>query len=109
MAIHKLTALTIERARRKGRYGDGGGLYLDVAAGGTKVWLFRYKRFGKTRFIGLGSLANGVSVTEARAEAARLREHLRQGSDPLVVRRQERVANALEAAKTMTFDEAAAS
>jgi len=108
VAIHKLTALTIERARRKGRYGDGGGLYLDVAAGGTKVWLFRYKRFGKTRFIGLGSLANGVSVTEARAEAARLREHLRQGRDPLVVRRQERVATALEAAKTMTFDEAAA-
>ena len=108
MAIHKLTALTIERARRKGRYGDGGGLYLDVAAGGTKVWLFRYKRFGKTRFIGLGSLANGVSVTEARAEAARLREHLRQGRT-LVVRSQERVANALEAAKTMTFDEAAAS
>ena len=108
MAIHKLTTLTIERARRKGRYGDGGGLYLDVAAGGTKVWLFRYKRFGKTRFIGLGSLANGVSVTEARAEAARLREHLRQGRDPLVVRSQERVATALEAAKTMTFDEAAA-
>ena len=31
--IDKLTALTISRARRDGRYGDGGGLYLQVDGG----------------------------------------------------------------------------
>ena len=29
------------RADVKGRYGDGGELYLDVAEGGTKSWLFK--------------------------------------------------------------------
>ena len=94
MAIHKLTALAIERARRKGRLCDGGNLYLDISKNATKTWLFRYKIHGRTKFIGLGSLANGVSVTQARDIAASYRKLLREGRDPLVARSHERVTSA---------------
>jgi hypothetical protein len=53
----KLTALAVTRAKERGTYGDGGGLYLQVARGGTKSWILRYKRAGKTRHLGLGPLA----------------------------------------------------
>jgi hypothetical protein len=109
VAIHKLTALAIERARRKGRLCDGGNLYLDISKNATKTWLFRYKVQGRTKFIGLGSLANGVSITQAREIAASYRKLLREGHDPILSRRQERAAAVLEAAKTISFDQAAAS
>ena len=35
----KLTALAVARAKERGTYGDGGGLYLQVARdGGSKSW-----------------------------------------------------------------------
>jgi hypothetical protein len=39
--------------------------YLQVAKGGSKSWLFRYKLYGRTRWHGLGSLRD-VSLEEAR-------------------------------------------
>jgi hypothetical protein len=68
----KLTALAVTRAKERGTYGDGGGLYLQVARGGTKSWILRYKRAGKTRHLGLGPLAV-VSLREA-SERPRTRD-----------------------------------
>ena len=34
---------------KPGLYGDGDGLYLQVAAGGTKAWILRYMRAGRAR------------------------------------------------------------
>jgi hypothetical protein len=42
----KLTALAVARARERGTYGDGGGLYLQVARGGTKSWILAPARHG---------------------------------------------------------------
>ena len=64
----KLTALAVTRAKERGTYGDGGGLYLQVARGGTKSWILRYKRDGKTRHLGLGPVVV-VSLREARQRA----------------------------------------
>ena len=108
MAIHKLTALAIERARRKGRLCDGGNLYLDISKNATKTWLFRCRIHGRTKFIGLGSLANGVSVTQARDIAASYRKLLREGRDPLVARSHQRAQAQVDAAKSIRFDDAAA-
>jgi hypothetical protein len=30
-------------ARQPGMYSDGGGLYLQVARGGSRSWIFRYR------------------------------------------------------------------
>jgi hypothetical protein len=78
----KLTALAVTRAKERGTYGDGGGLYLQVARGGTKSWILRFKRDGKTRHLGLGSLSI-VSLREARQRAINARRLLLDGQDPI--------------------------
>lgn len=40
-----LTARKVETVKR-GKHGDGGGLYLFVTDNGAKRWVFRYKRGG---------------------------------------------------------------
>ena len=39
-----------------GLHSDGGGLYLRIAPGGSKGWIFRYKRGSRQRDMGLGAL-----------------------------------------------------
>ena len=78
----KLTALAVTRAKERGTYGDGGGLYLQVARGGTKSWILRYKRDGKTRHLGLGPVVV-VSLREARQRAINARRLLLDGYDPI--------------------------
>ena len=42
--------LTTDRAKRltdPGRYGDGGGLYLVVAPGGSRSWVLRVQQSGQ--------------------------------------------------------------
>jgi hypothetical protein len=61
----KLTALGVKRLIRPGRYGDGGGLWLQVRDAEHRSWLFRYKLHGRARQMGLGPLAD-VPLAEAR-------------------------------------------
>jgi integrase len=100
--IHKLTALGIKRTLRRGRYGDGGGLYLQVD-GRSKSWLFRYKQRGRTRYLGLGPI-DLVGVEAARERAQKCRKLLQAGIDPQADRDAERARLRLEAANHMTFD-----
>ena len=54
MASERLKALDVER-KAPGLHPDGGGLYLQVAPGGSRSWLYRYSLHGKEHRIGLGS------------------------------------------------------
>ena len=94
------------------RIGDGGGLYLQIATGNTKSWLFRYTLHGKTREMGLGPVAeapDGVPVAKARALASAARALLRDGKDPIDARRAGREARRQTAAgaRERTFKAAA--
>ena len=40
-SIHRLNALMVERTRRPGKHGDGGGLYLQIE-GGSSGLVFPY-------------------------------------------------------------------
>jgi integrase len=108
---NKLTALKVARINKPGRHADGGGLYLQCAAGadGTprKSWIFRYEVGGRERWMGLGAYPD-VSVAEARGKAADARRLRDQGMDPLEERKRQSAAQALHAAKSLTFGEAAA-
>ena len=73
--MNKLTAVKVQRIAGRGRYADGGGLYLQVSEWGTKAWLFRYKLDGKARQMGLGSV-NTFSLAEARERARLARQQL---------------------------------
>jgi integrase len=82
MAHNKLTARGIATATKKGRYGDGGGLFLQVSKWGTKSWLFRYERNGRERQMGLGPL-HTVSLATAREMAREARLVVLRGKDPI--------------------------
>jgi integrase len=102
----KLTALAVTRAKERGTYGDGGGLYLQIARGGTKTWILRYKHNGKTRHLGLGPLAV-VGLREARQRAVDARRLLLDGHDPIERKSALRNAEKLKAIGTMSFDQCA--
>ena len=87
--LNKLSARRVASARKPGRYGDGGGLYLVVAADGSRKWVFRFAWNGKQRDMGLGPL-RGVPLAEARTTAAVAREHVRTGRDPIAERERAR-------------------
>ena len=94
----KLTATGIRNLSTPGKYGDGNGLFLVVAASGAKRWVQRITIRGKRCDLGLGPLSS-VSLAEARELAARNRKEALAGGDPLRDKR--------EAAAVMTFEEAA--
>jgi integrase len=105
--IGKLTTVSVRQARRRGLYGDGGGLFLQVSKNGAKSWVFRFKNDGRLRVMGLGPV-HTISLLEARELARNCRKLRLDGIDPIEARRGRRLAERLEAAKAMTFAECAA-
>ena len=106
MASEKLTAMKASRAREPGLLNDGRGLYLRIAAGGTKSWVYRFMLSGRAREMGLGSFSD-VTLAEARDLARDARRLCRQGLDPIEARRAHRAARRAQHAKAMTFQECA--
>ena len=98
----KLTAVAVRALTAPGRYGDGDGLYVDVAPGGARAWIVRVQANGKRRDIGLGSLKL-IGLADARTAAADIRRKVRAGGDPVADRREARrmvaVPTFIEAAK----------
>ncbi|RVG50553.1 site-specific integrase [Sinorhizobium meliloti] len=104
--INKLSAQSIEALSKPGLYADGLGLYLQISSFGTKSWLFRFMRDGKARKMGLGAL-HTVSLKLARQKAQACRLKLDAGIDPIEERAEEKQSRKIEAAKAITFKEAA--
>ena len=100
--IGKLTAVAVERTKRRVYFGDGGGLFLQVSARGSKSWVFRFKDNGKLREMGLGP-THTVNLAEAQEKARGCRKLRLEGIDPIESRRAERAKARLAAAKAMTF------
>ena len=73
----------------KGRYGDGRGLNLVVTKSGTKQWVLRVMVHGRRREIGLGGYPD-VSLAQARAKRENMRAQIKDGKDPLEIRRSEK-------------------
>ncbi len=124
--LGKLTALKVAREKRPGLYGDGGGLYLQITARGSKSWIFRFwaaerdpatgeivrdsttkKVKGRAREMGLGSCIT-VSLAEARERALECRKLREKEIDPIEAREAARRQAALERAKSLKFKDAAA-
>jgi integrase len=105
-AIGKLTALAVAQAKRRGYYGDGGGLFLQVSATGAKSWVFRFKQAGKLREMGLGP-THTIGLAEARERATGCRRLRLDGLDPIELRRTKRLQAKLDDAKALTFRQCA--
>ena len=104
MAVNKLSALGTKRLVKPGRYGDGGGLWLQVRSADQRSRLFRYALHSNARQKGHGPVLD-VSLAEAREAAGTCRRLLREGVDAIEQRRTERINAAT--AQGLTFREVA--
>ncbi|MBT2304694.1 tyrosine-type recombinase/integrase [Variovorax paradoxus] len=105
-STQKLSAHGIARIKEPGYYSDGNNLFLQVAVGGGRSWIFRYGVAGKKREMGLGPLSL-VSLAQAREKALQGRLQLLQGVDPIEARKAAGIALNKAAALRMTFKECA--
>lgn len=102
-----LTPADCDRITRRGRHLDAEGLYLLVARGGSKNWIYRYQHEGRRRELGLGGYP-AVSLAKARMRRDAARDQRQQGHDPLEVRdRQRAQLRAQMAAETAERERAA--
>jgi len=110
----RITALFVRHIKRPGRCADGRNLYLQVRRSTRKVatdavtksWLFRYSRFGKDTWMGLGPYPD-VTLAEARELATRERKKLLRGIDPLTDKRARRIAVRTAHDNMLSFSECA--
>ncbi len=101
--LNWLTARGVATLHTRGRYADGGGLYLQIDGNGSKQWTFRFQIAGRRSEMGLGGL-DAVSLADARKTAARFRAEIANGRNPLELRREAKAAEraAADAAASVT-------
>jgi integrase len=89
---------------KPGKYFDQHGLYLQVLSAENRSWQFRYKRFGKDTWMGLGSV-NTLSRDQARERAREARQLLLRNIDPLTAKRDDKAAAKVAANNHKTLQE----
>ena len=104
--LNRLSALKVARAKQPGMYADGGGLYLRVAEGGSKQWVFRYAAGTRDRDMGLGPV-HTLTLPEAREKAREARLLRLDGIDPIEAKRARIAALRAADARAMTFKQCA--
>jgi integrase len=103
---YRLTAVSVQNLSSPGLHADGAGLYLKIDPGGSKSWVYRYTREKKTHYLGLGSV-RGVSLAAARSGAAKARQDLEQGKDPIEARKAADAETKLARVRAIKFKECA--
>ena len=76
-----LTAAQVAKLKVPGPYGDGNGLYLNIAPGGSKSWVQRIRVAGQRLDRGLGPFP-AVSLSAARRLADSNRVGVAEGKNP---------------------------
>ncbi|HEY5409102.1 MAG TPA: Arm DNA-binding domain-containing protein [Caulobacteraceae bacterium] len=101
---NRLSEDGVRNLRAPGRYGDGGGLYLEILPTGARRWLFRYQMRGRRRDMILGAVTQQNGLGAARQAAQAARELIAKGKDPLDERRRlrERRERAMPAPRSPT-------
>jgi integrase len=81
------------------RLADAGGLYLEVAANGSKRWFAKYRFGGKEKRLALGTYP-AVSLKAAREGRDQARKTRERGADPVQARKADKIAKAASSATT---------
>lgn len=79
-----LTALAIKNLKPKAtlyRVADSGGLCLEIASSGSKLWRWRYNFNGRGQMLALGKYPD-VSLEQARRRRDEARDLIRAGKHP---------------------------
>ncbi|MCL1553775.1 tyrosine-type recombinase/integrase [Xanthomonas nasturtii] len=81
MPLNDLLIRKAQPASKPVRLFDGGGLYLEIAPSGGKLWRWKYRFAGKEKRLALGAYPE-ISLAEARKRHAESRQVLKSGIDP---------------------------
>ena len=101
-----LTAAKVRELTKPGRYGDGGGLYLSIAKGGSRSWVMRLRVDGKRTDKGLGGYPT-VTLSAARKIADAYRVAVSEDRNPWDKAERDRIERAQVLDRIPTFEEAA--
>lgn len=97
-----LTARQVETAKPKEKsykLFDGGGLYLEVTAKGSRYWRMKYRFSGKEKRLAFGVFPT-VTLAEAREMRNQAKKVLAAGGDPGEVKKEEKAIQKLSTANT---------
>jgi Arm DNA-binding domain len=81
----------LESGKRRDKLYDGGGLYFELNANGSRYWRLSYRFGGKQRTLALG-LYPAVSLARAREKRDEVKVQIANGADPKGERKRERAA-----------------
>ncbi len=102
MATNKLGFQECNNAKprkKPHKMADGNGLSLMIMPNGTKRWVQKYRYGGKEKCLSHGIFPR-VSIQEARERREEALALLRQGKDPSIVRKEEKIQRKISAANT---------
>lgn len=86
MALTDVALRAVKPDGRRRRLYDTEGLYLELTAGGSRVWRLKYRFDRKERSLTLGKYPE-MSLKIARLKRNEAREQVRSGIDPNASRR----------------------
>ena len=87
-----LTDVAIRKAKpadKPSRMFDGGGLYLEIAPSGGKLWRLKYRYGGKEKRLAIGTYPE-ISLLDARNRREIARKLLANGIDPADAKKRRR-------------------
>jgi len=97
-----LSEFTVRKAKsldKPYKLTDGGGLYLHVQPGGSKLWRMKFRHLGKEKLLSFGPYPL-VSIADARRKRDDARKLLLEGTDPAAQKKQDRIAAEAKAQQT---------
>ena len=99
MALNDAAIRALKPKARLYGVADEKGLYIEVAASGSKFWRCRYRFSGRHRVLSFGPYPE-VSLKEARQRRDEARALMRDGVDPGIERKRAKLTAELSAANT---------
>ena len=72
--------------KKRARFADSGGLYLEVSLNGSKRWFLKYRKEGKETRLALGGYPE-VSLANVRQKSGEAKASKRNGVDPILAKR----------------------
>lgn len=82
---------------------DGGGLYLEILPGGSKVWRYSYRRGARRPKVTIGPYPQ-IGIAQARDRHGEMRAILAGGADPAETRKEAAREAKLDAERDVTFE-----
>ena len=89
-------AATCPADKRRARFADAGGLYLEVALSGSKRWFLKYRKEGKETRLALGGYPE-VSLADARHKRGVAKALKSKGIDPVNAKQIEKLKTSRQA------------